>query len=158
MATGNIKQAFEYATQNPDSDFTKDFINLASTGCLDQAANDYGLDLSPFKTKYLSKEQVKDILEGRPENTADEQIVDGLVGRGYILQGFNEPDCSILMNPNGKNIISENALPFTYLIGFYLALIVCFELLRRIFYYVVLGSFFPDRPKRYFFFKTNFKD
>jgi hypothetical protein len=158
MATGNIKQAFEYARENPNSEFTKNFIDLASTGCLDQAARVSGLDLTMFKSKYLTKDQVKDVVETRPQNTTKEEIIDGLVGRGYILQGYNEPDCALFMNVNNKNLVTENALPLIYLMGFYISLIICFELFRRVFYYVVSGGFFPDKPKRYFFFKTNFKD
>lgn len=33
---------------------------------------------------------------------------------------------------------------------------VAFELLRRIFYYIVLGSFLPEKPEKYLFIKTKF--
>lgn len=40
--------------------------------------------------KKLSKDQVKAILEGAPKGTEPSKIIDGLVARGYTLEGFNE--------------------------------------------------------------------
>lgn len=40
--------------------------------------------------KYLSKQQVKVILEQAPKGTDGGKIVDGLVSRGYKLEGFND--------------------------------------------------------------------
>ncbi len=45
----NLKQAFEYASQNPDSDFAKNLEQLASSGSLDGEAKKYGIDLTPFR-------------------------------------------------------------------------------------------------------------
>lgn len=45
----NLKQAFEYASQNPTSDFAKNLEQMASSGALDGEAKKYGIDLSPFK-------------------------------------------------------------------------------------------------------------
>lgn len=39
----------------------------------------------------LTRDQVKTILQGAPKGTDPAKIVDGLVARGYILEGFNEP-------------------------------------------------------------------
>jgi hypothetical protein len=35
---------------------------------------------------------------------------------------------------------------------------IAFEFIRRIFYYIVLGSFLPEKPKRYLFFKIKYKE
>lgn len=45
----NLKQAFEYASQNPTSDFAKNLEKLATSGALDGEAKKYGIDLTPFK-------------------------------------------------------------------------------------------------------------
>lgn len=47
----NLKQAVEYAAQNPNSDFAKNLSQLMASGSLDQEAKTYGLDTSLFKTK-----------------------------------------------------------------------------------------------------------
>lgn len=57
----NLKQAFEYASQNPDSDFAKNLANLASSGSLNKEAEKYGIDLTPFQPeKQLEIEQKKE--------------------------------------------------------------------------------------------------
>lgn len=45
----NLKEAFEYAAQNPTSDFANNLKELAGSGSLDQEAKKYGIDLTPFK-------------------------------------------------------------------------------------------------------------
>lgn len=43
----------------------------------------------------LTRDQVKTILQGAPKGTDPAKIVDGLVARGYILEGFNEPKSTL---------------------------------------------------------------
>lgn len=43
----------------------------------------------------LTREQVKTILQEAPKGTDPAKLVDGLVARGYILEGFNEPKSSL---------------------------------------------------------------
>lgn len=45
----NLKQAFEYASKNPESDFAKNLEQLAAGGSLDGEAKKYGIDLAAFK-------------------------------------------------------------------------------------------------------------
>lgn len=47
----NIKQAFEYAAANPDSDFAKNLDQLAASGSLNQEAEKYGINLRAFQPK-----------------------------------------------------------------------------------------------------------
>lgn len=47
----NLKQAVEYASQNPDSPFAKNLEQLMASGSLDQEAQKYGIDTSVFKPK-----------------------------------------------------------------------------------------------------------
>lgn len=47
----NLKEAFEYASQNPGSEFAKNLEKLASSGSLDSEAKKYSIDLTPFKPK-----------------------------------------------------------------------------------------------------------
>ncbi len=39
-----------------------------------------------------------------------------------------------------------------------ITIIAFFELVRRLFYYIFLGSFLPEKPKKYLFFNINYKD
>ena len=41
--------------------------------------------------KFLSQEEVKVILNNAPKGSNPDKIVEGLVSRGYTLQGLNEP-------------------------------------------------------------------
>ena len=43
----------------------------------------------------LTRDQVKTILQGPPKGTDPAKIVDALVARGYILEGFNEPKSTL---------------------------------------------------------------
>lgn len=54
----NLKEAFEYASQNPDSDFARNLEQLASTGSLNKEAQKYGIDLSPFQQKKTLVDQL----------------------------------------------------------------------------------------------------
>lgn len=47
----DLREAFQYASQNPTSDFAKNLEQLASSGALDVDAKKFGIDLSPFKAK-----------------------------------------------------------------------------------------------------------
>jgi hypothetical protein len=47
----DLREAFQYASQNPTSDFAKNLESLASSGALDVDAKKFGIDLSPFKAK-----------------------------------------------------------------------------------------------------------
>lgn len=60
---GNIKEAFEYAAQNPTSPFANNLKQLAASGSLDQEAQKYGIDLSPFKQKPVTPEAPKTLKE-----------------------------------------------------------------------------------------------
>ncbi|MCL5436064.1 MAG: hypothetical protein M1275_03205 [Patescibacteria group bacterium] len=46
--------------------------------------------LSAEGTKFLTKSQVADIVRQRPSNVLPDDIVKGLVARGYTLEGFND--------------------------------------------------------------------
>ena len=54
----NLKEAFQYAAQNPTSDFAKKLEALAGSGYLDQEAKKYGIDLTPFKPKVEQPSQM----------------------------------------------------------------------------------------------------
>lgn len=54
----NLKEAFEYAAQNPTSDFANNLKALAGSGSLDQEAKKYNIDLTPFKPKVEQPSQM----------------------------------------------------------------------------------------------------
>jgi hypothetical protein len=45
----NIREAFEYAAKNPDSDFAQNLAQLARSGVLNIEAKNNGIDLTPFQ-------------------------------------------------------------------------------------------------------------
>lgn len=69
MAT--IKEAFEYASKNPNSDFANNLKQLAASGSLDQEAQKYGIDLSYFKPKQ-EEPSLMDKLKGRANTIVQE--------------------------------------------------------------------------------------
>jgi hypothetical protein len=90
----NLKEAFEYASKNPTSDFANNLKSLAGSGSLDQEAKKYGIDLTPFKTKPVEAEKPSQMsrlgtdLMGRVENVKnqirqvkDSETVAGTVGQ-----------------------------------------------------------------------------
>lgn len=56
MAT--LKEAFEYAGKNPNSDFANNLKQLAGSGSLDQEAKKYNIDLSAFKAQAEQPSQI----------------------------------------------------------------------------------------------------
>lgn len=87
----NIKEAFQYAAQNPNSDFANNLKKLAASGSLDQEAKKYNIDLSPFKPK----EEEPGILSkigtdlGNRYNEAKQGL--GMVTSGYNKANFQGP-------------------------------------------------------------------
>lgn len=71
----NIKEAFEYAAQNPDSDFAKNLEQLAASGALDVDAKKFGIDLTPFKPRV---EEKKSMGEKVLDFTGGKEIAQGL--------------------------------------------------------------------------------
>lgn len=65
---------------------------------------------------FYSREQVREIISGRPQNVTPDQIVKELVRRGHSLEGFNAPDFpdTIQKKEQGlaKEIIQDIAAPF----------------------------------------------
>lgn len=51
---GNLREAFEYASTNPNSEFAKNLKSLAQSGALNVEAKKFGIDLTPFQPKTLA--------------------------------------------------------------------------------------------------------
>lgn len=87
----NLKQAFEYASQNPDSPFAKNLESLASSGSLDAEAKKYGIDLTPFKPVQEKGvvEKAKDVAVGFGKGLARTAVgtASGLqtIGQGAMM-------------------------------------------------------------------------
>lgn len=80
----NLKEAFEYASQNPDSDFARNLEQLASTGSLNKEAQKYGIDLSPFQQKKTLPEQLGE----RAKTFASEATLQPSIG--IMKEGMKE--------------------------------------------------------------------
>lgn len=89
----NIKEAFEYASQNPESDFAKNLSQLAASGSLDVEARRNNIDLTPFKPKPIEQ---KAPLGVRAANTAA-----SIVGVKNIGQGLGQ---ALTMGKNAKGM------------------------------------------------------
>ena len=59
MAQGNLKQALEYASKNPTSDFALKLASMVNTGKLDTEAQKFGIDLAPIKQYATEQETTK---------------------------------------------------------------------------------------------------
>lgn len=99
----NLREAFQYASQNPNSDFAKNLEQMASSGALNIEAKKYGIDLSPFQTQATKQEQPaekKGILE---EGGAVQQFGTG-VAKGALstAKGLGELTSRGLSNLPGK--------------------------------------------------------
>lgn len=84
----NLKEAFEYASQNPQSEFANNLKALASSGSLDQEAKKYGIDLSPFKPKTEEPSQMSKLggeLFKRAETIGEEALKVGEGGGSAFL-------------------------------------------------------------------------
>lgn len=70
----NLKEAFEYASKNPNSDFARNLESLAKSGALNIEAKKYNIDLTPFQLQTsqdsttLSKEEAQFSSAGIPLN------------------------------------------------------------------------------------------
>jgi hypothetical protein len=91
----NLKEAFEYASQNPDSSFAKNLEKLASSGSLDGEAKKYGIDLTPFKPK-STLDNTKDFVVGAGKGLAKTALDVGqnlqTIGQGALLAGGVSPE------------------------------------------------------------------
>lgn len=81
----NIKQAFEYAAANPNSEFANNLKQLAASGSLDQEAQKYGIDLSVFKAP-KTEPTLGDKLKQRAENVGS-----SIVEQADKLSNTNSP-------------------------------------------------------------------
>jgi hypothetical protein len=82
---GNIRQAFEYAAKNPNSDFARDLEALARSGALDVEAKRNNIDLTPFKPKEVEQ----NIVEEKPKKSLLEKVT-SFTGGEKIAQGLGQ--------------------------------------------------------------------
>lgn len=85
MSQGNLKQALQYASENPNSDFAKGLGKYIGEGKADEQAKNLGIDLTPIKNRFSPKQEVKDTSNSSIQNST-------LTGR---------------LTENASNIISE---------------------------------------------------
>jgi len=76
----NIRQAFEYASKNPNSDFAKNLDKLVASGSLNVEAQKNGIDLTPFKPQPVVE---------APKRTLGEKVLD-FTGGKEISQGLGQ--------------------------------------------------------------------
>lgn len=88
----NLKEAFQYASQNPNSDFAKNLAQLASSGSLNLEAKKYGIDLSSFQPKQeeVQKEQPQQNLLEKVGGVAKDLAVGAGKGVTESVLGLGE--------------------------------------------------------------------
>lgn len=91
----NIREAFEYAAKNPNSQFAKNLEQQASSGALDVEAKKYGIDLTPFKP---APEPVK--------RSVGEKILD-FTGGKEIAQGLGQSLANRQINKQTEQVQSQ---------------------------------------------------
>ncbi len=79
----NLREAFDYASKNPTSDFAKNLEQMASSGALNLEAKKYGIDLTPFQPQ----ETLAPVEQ--PKRTLGEKILD-FTGGKEIAQGLGQ--------------------------------------------------------------------
>ena len=77
----NLREAFEYASKNPNSDFARNLEQLAGSGALNEEAKKFGIDLTPF--------QPQPVAEEKPKRTLGEKVLD-FTGGKEIAQGLGQ--------------------------------------------------------------------
>lgn len=112
--------------------------------------------------KFIQNSKLIEIIKNAPENTTSEGIMMALEDRGYIIEKFDEASLgkleSVFKKSNQSDSIekimsryqSYRTYPSSiamlgYLMLFLLISLLFFEIIRRIFYYIVLGTL---RPKK----------
>jgi len=55
----DLRQAFEYAGKNPNSDFAKNLKSLAESGSLNVEAKKFGIDLSGFQQPKIASPSIQ---------------------------------------------------------------------------------------------------
>lgn len=97
MAT--IREAFDYASKNPNSDFAKNLALLAKSGSLDVEARKNGIDLTPFKPQ--PTEAVKPVAPASAsltdKKTVPEKIL-GFTGGDTLAKGLGQGIANITGN------------------------------------------------------------
>lgn len=84
----NLREAFEYAAKNPNSQTAKDLESMAVSGALDVEAKRYGIDLTPFKPVTPEPEEKKGRLVVG-STTPDLSLVKGIAkGAGSTVKGI----------------------------------------------------------------------
>ena len=105
-------------------------------------------------TMYISRIKMQQILDERPDGTTIDEIITAFVKNGWILEGFNS-----LPNKIYKEYSAEEFSKISYevkkevkwlelievLFASVFGTLIFFEILRRSFYYVVLGSIKPTK-------------
>lgn len=82
----NLREAFEYASKNPDSDFAKNLAELARSGSLNLEAKKYGIDLTAFQPAPVEAPQPE-----KPKQNVLQKVDKGLTDFGVgVGKGVTE--------------------------------------------------------------------
>lgn len=77
----NLKEALQYASQNPNSDFAKFLTDRIVSGEVDVEAQELGLNLNPIKQKYQTTQRIERLTTESQQAEQEAQRVGGFFGQ-----------------------------------------------------------------------------
>ncbi len=112
----------------------------------------------------ISDESVGELARASVAGTKDAELSNVELGKKVKMGGsFSYQNIYLMMTPEDQNYKVEAAYTRPGILGTILWLTIpvlilvgIFELELRIFYYITLGKFLPERPARYLFFKMQY--
>lgn len=109
----NLREAFDYAAKNPNSQTAKDLEAMATSGALDIEAQKFGIDLTPFKPQPV--EQPKKGLVGRTIDNVKQSIsnpvgaLDKATGLNGHLINFDAQGKPTLNKENAQAVVDTTS-------------------------------------------------
>ncbi len=107
MAT--IREAFEYASKNPNSQTAKDLASMASSGALDIEAKANGIDLTPFKPKPVAiEDKPRAELTSEEKAQRDTKNAAKFIGLDPIAEGLGQAFANKKINKQNDQAQNES--------------------------------------------------
>lgn len=85
----NLREAFEFAAKNPNSQTAKDLKSLAESGSLNVEAKKFGIDLSGFQQPKIASASAQTLVQEKPKASVPEKILQ-FTGGDTIAKGLGQ--------------------------------------------------------------------
>lgn len=105
----NIREAFDYASKNPTSDFAKNLQQLATSGALDVEAKANGIDLTPFKPKPVAVEdKPRSELTSQEKAQRDTKNASDFLGMTPLAEGLGGAFANKKINKQNDQALNDS--------------------------------------------------